>query len=86
MNRASYYLARLRVNGLITRIPRKDRYRLTGDGLRFAIFYTKLHDRLLRPARSSSTTNATAGTKRLAHHRDSHHRNHRPGSPPAKAA
>lgn len=22
---------------------------LTGDGLRFAIFYTKLHDRLLRP-------------------------------------
>jgi hypothetical protein len=41
--------ARLRVNGLITRIPGKNRYRLTGDGLRFAIFYTKLHDRLLRP-------------------------------------
>ena len=49
MNQASYDLARLRVNGLITRIPRKNRYRLTGDGLRFAIFYTKLHDRLLRP-------------------------------------
>jgi hypothetical protein len=31
------------------RIPGKNRYRLTGDGLRFAIFYTKLHDRLLRP-------------------------------------
>jgi hypothetical protein len=46
---ASYDLARLRVNGLITRIPGKNRYRLTGDGLRFAIFYTKLHDRLLRP-------------------------------------
>ena len=29
--------------------PGKNRYRLTGDGLRFAIFYTKLHDRLLRP-------------------------------------
>ena len=27
----------------------RTRYRLTGDGLRFAIFYTKLHDRLLRP-------------------------------------
>jgi hypothetical protein len=39
----------LRVNGLITRIPAKNRYRLTADGLRFAIFYTKVHDRLLRP-------------------------------------
>ena len=49
MNRASYDLARLTRNGLITRIPGKNLYRLTGDGLRFAIFYTKLHDRLLRP-------------------------------------
>ena len=49
MNQASYDLTRLRTNGLITRIPGKNRYRLTGDGLRFAIFYTKLHDRLLRP-------------------------------------
>ena len=49
MNQASYDLARLRTNGLITRIPGKNRYRLTGDGLRFAIFYTKVHDRLLRP-------------------------------------
>jgi len=44
-NQASYDLARLRVNGPITRIPGQ----LTGDGLRFAIFYTKLHDRPLRP-------------------------------------
>ena len=49
MNQASYDLARLRVNALITRIPGKNRYRLTGDGLRFAIFYTKVHDRLLGP-------------------------------------
>jgi hypothetical protein len=49
MNQASYDLARLARNGLITRIPGKNRYRLTGDGLRFAIFYTKLHDRLLGP-------------------------------------
>lgn len=48
-NQASYDLARLRLNGLITRVPGKNRYWLTGDGLRFAIFYTKLHDRLLRP-------------------------------------
>lgn len=49
MNQASYGLARLRLNGLITRIPGRNRYRLTDDGLRFAIFYTKVHDRLLRP-------------------------------------
>ena len=49
MNQISYDLARLRLNGLITRIPGTNTYRLTGDGLRFAIFYTKLHDRLLRP-------------------------------------
>jgi hypothetical protein len=29
------------------RIPGTNRYRFTADGLRFAIFYTKLHDRLL---------------------------------------
>jgi hypothetical protein len=49
MNQASYDLTRLRVNALITRIPGRNLYRLTGDGLRFAIFYTKIHDRLLRP-------------------------------------
>jgi len=49
MNQASYDLARLRTNGLITRIPARNRYQLTADGLRFAIFYTKVHDRLLRP-------------------------------------
>src|ERR1700755_1888591 len=45
MTGLSYDLARLRTNAL----PGKNRYRLTGDGLRFAIFYTKVHDRLLRP-------------------------------------
>jgi hypothetical protein len=49
MNQASYDLARLGINGLITRIPGRNRYRLTHDGLAFAIFYPKVHDRLLRP-------------------------------------
>jgi hypothetical protein len=48
-NQASYDLARLARNGLITRIPHRNLYTLTGDGLRFAIFYTKVHDRVLRP-------------------------------------
>ena len=33
MNQASYDLARLRLNGLIIRIPRRNTYGLTGDGL-----------------------------------------------------
>ena len=87
MNQASYDLARLRTNGLITRIPGKNRYRLTGDGLRFAIFYTKLHDRLLRPLLAADQpASTTTVTKSIAHHRHSHHRNHRPGSTAAEGS
>jgi hypothetical protein len=49
MNRASYDLTRLRRKGLITRIEGRNLYRLTDDGLAFAIFYTKVHNRVLRP-------------------------------------
>ena len=49
MAQASYDLARLRRNGLITRRPHANTYDLTADGLAFAIFYTKIHDRVLRP-------------------------------------
>jgi hypothetical protein len=49
VNQASYDLARLRLNGLIERRPGTNTYYLTPDGQRVAIFYTKVHDRLLRP-------------------------------------
>jgi hypothetical protein len=49
MNQASYDLARLRHNGLIVRVPDHHRYTLTPDGIQFAIFYTKVHDRVLKP-------------------------------------
>jgi len=45
----SYDLRRLRMKGLIARLPGTNTYTLTPDGQRIAIFYTKLHDRLLRP-------------------------------------
>jgi hypothetical protein len=41
-------LARLRRN--IHRLPGRNLYTLTADGLRFAIFYTTIHSRVLRPA------------------------------------
>jgi hypothetical protein len=49
MTQASYDLARRRHNGLITRRPHTNTYDLTPDGLRFAIFYTKVHNRVLTP-------------------------------------
>jgi hypothetical protein len=49
MNQASYDLARLRRKGLITRVPGRNQYTLTPDGLPFAVFYTKVHDRVLTP-------------------------------------
>lgn len=44
----TYDLRRLRLHGLITRIPKTRRYRLTTKGLRTAIFYTRLYSRSLR--------------------------------------
>jgi hypothetical protein len=55
MNQASYDLARLRLNGLITRVPDHHRYTPTPDGIQFAIFYTKVHDRVLRPLIATTT-------------------------------
>ena len=49
MTQASYDLARLRRSQLITRRPHASTYHLTPDGLKFAIFYTKVHDRVLAP-------------------------------------
>jgi predicted MarR family transcription regulator len=46
----TYDLRRLRLKGLIERLPGSHRYRLTPLGLRAAYFYTKLHLRILRPA------------------------------------
>ena len=44
----TYDLRRLRLHGLITRIPKTRRYRITTKGLRTAIFYTRLYSRSLR--------------------------------------
>src|SRR5664279_6378407 len=48
-NQTGYDLARLRLNGLIERLNGTNTYILTDDGQRVAIFYTKVHDQLLRP-------------------------------------
>lgn len=45
----TYDLRRLRLKGLTRRIEHTNTYMLTSDGVRVALFYTKLHDRLLGP-------------------------------------
>lgn len=48
----TYDLRRLRLHGIIERIPHTFRYRLTAYGLEVATAYTLAHDRVLRPATS----------------------------------
>jgi hypothetical protein len=47
--RMSYQLRRLRLHGLIERIPKTHRYRPTSFGFRVAIFCTRAYARILRP-------------------------------------
>jgi len=67
MNQASYDLARLTRNGLITRIPHRNLYAFTPDGLRFAVFYTKVHDRVLRPLMASDQPQAPPPLRHALH-------------------
>ena len=74
MAQASYDLARLARNGLITRRPHANTYNLTPDGLAFAIFYTKVHDRVLAPLFAAGQPQAPpplrAALRAIEHHID----------------
>ena len=50
--RMSYELRRLRLHGLIERLAKSHRYRLTARGLRTAIFYQRVYAKVLRPGLS----------------------------------
>ena len=50
--RMTYDLRRLRLHGLIERLPHSHRYRVTDLGIRVALFFTKVHSRILRPGLS----------------------------------
>jgi len=47
--RMTYDLRRLRLHGLIQRIPKSHRYEVTVTGLRIALFFSRTYARLLRP-------------------------------------
>ncbi len=48
----TYDLRRLRLHGLIERVPRSHRYRITPTGAQVAMFYARLYARALRPVHS----------------------------------
>ena len=51
--RASYDLRRLRLRGLVERLPRSHRYRVTEAGQRVALCYCRGQRRVLAPAHSA---------------------------------
>ncbi|MDN5861258.1 MAG: hypothetical protein L0H84_21860, partial [Pseudonocardia sp.] len=69
---ASYDLTRLRRNDLITRVPGRNLYQLTDDGQAFAIFYTKVHNRVLRPLMATDRPQAPPALRAAMRTIDSH--------------
>jgi hypothetical protein len=63
----TYDLRRLRLHGLIRRLPRSNTYLLTPEGMRVALFYTKVHDRLLRPLLAADHPPAPVALRRALH-------------------
>ncbi len=72
VNQASYDLARLRLKGLILRRPSTNTYQLTPDGQRVAVFYTKVHHRLLRPLIAANAPPAPVELRRALKTIDRH--------------
>ena len=58
--RMTYDLRRLRLHGLIERIKKTHRYRLTPSGLRVAVLFNRVYARLLRPTLSALSPRAPA--------------------------
>jgi hypothetical protein len=63
--RLSYELRRLRLHGLIERIPKSHRYRVTTLGFRTALFFTRAYARLIRPGYAQLIDARETGDTRL---------------------
>jgi hypothetical protein len=62
--RMTYDLRRLRLHGLIERIPHTHRYRVTDQGLRTAWLFTRTYNRVLRPGLADLHDPASTGPLR----------------------
>jgi len=63
--RMTYDLRRLRLHGLIARLPHSHRYRVTHEGLRTALFFNRVYARILRPGMARITPLAPPGDTAL---------------------
>ena len=63
-NAMTYDLRRLRLHGLLGRLPGTRRYRLTPEGLRIVYFVTRVHFRLLRTGLSPLLDDPSKGPGR----------------------
>jgi len=66
--RMTYDLRRLRLHGMIERIPKTHRYQVTQFGLRAALFFTRVHARLYRPSAATFTGQGPPQDSDLASH------------------
>lgn len=66
--RTTYQLRRLRLHGLIERQLRSNRYRVTKNGLRTALFCARSYNRLLRPGYQSICFESLPRDNALLHH------------------
>jgi hypothetical protein len=60
----TYDLRRLRTKGIIRRLEGRNRYVLTPDGIKVALFYTKLQNRLLAPLLAADQPPASPDLRR----------------------
>jgi hypothetical protein len=63
--RMTYHLRRLRLHGLIERIPGSHAYGVTPEGLRTAYFYVRTYNRILRPGMAFLLPTAPPGDSAL---------------------
>jgi hypothetical protein len=61
----TYDLRRLRLHGLIERVPASHRYRITPRGARLAVLYLRIYARGFRPAASLPTSGTRRGPQAL---------------------
>jgi hypothetical protein len=66
----TYDLRRLRLHGLIERIPTTHRYQVTDSGFRTAVLFTRTCSRVLRPALAEVLAPDPPAARRLRAHFD----------------
>ena len=67
LGQLTYDPRRLRLHGLIERLPKQHRYRVTDAGLRVALFISRLSARTLRPGLATVMPDTAANDSRLRH-------------------